>query len=66
MLLESQSAKTLDQEHQRQLRSSSLRRTDENSHPVRLAIANTLIGWARRIAPELPDTRVLRTRAAPN
>lgn len=66
MLLESQSTKTLDREHQRRLRSQSLRRSDESSHPVRLAIAHTLIGWARRIAPELPDTRVLRTRAAPN
>lgn len=66
MLLESQSAKTLDQEHQRRLRSTSLQRTEASSHPVRLAIANTLISWARRLAPELPEARVLRTRAAPN
>jgi len=66
MLIESQSVKSLDQEHQRQLRSRSLQREAGESHAVRLAVANTLMAWARRLAPEIPDTRVLRTRAAPN
>ncbi|MGI9648441.1 MAG: hypothetical protein ACR2OI_07980 [Acidimicrobiia bacterium] len=66
MLIESQSTKSLNQDRSQRLRSSSLRRPDKSSHPVRLAMANTLIGWARRLAPELPEARVLRTRAAPN
>lgn len=66
MLIESQGVKSLDQEHQRQLRTSSLQRPTRAGHPVRLALANTLMSWARRLAPELPDPRLLRTRAAPN
>lgn len=33
---------------------------------LRIALAGMLAGLARRLAPELPEQAVLRTRAAPN
>jgi hypothetical protein len=35
-------------------------------HTIRVAVARALAGLAHRLAPEVPEVPVLRTRAAPN
>ncbi len=66
MLIEPQGIKNLDGEHRRQLGKPRLRRKSSSRHPVRTVMAGTLVPWPARLAPEVPEPMLFRTRAAPN
>lgn len=66
MLIESHGISRLNAEQRRRLESPALRRDRHHRHQVRVALAHTLIAWAQRLAPEVPEPNFLRTRAAPN
>ena len=66
MLIEPSGIRALDGEHRRQLGTRPLRRRSPRANPARTAIAGALVAWAARLAPEVAEPMLLRTRAAPN
>lgn len=65
MLVETRTVTDLDAAHRAQLTRSGPSPRPSDRHPVRLAIASTLVGWARRLVPDLPELVVLRIRGTP-
>lgn len=66
MLIEPQGIKNLDGERRRQLGTPRLRRKSSVRHPVRTVMAGALVTWAARLAPEVTEPMLFRTRAAPS
>ena len=63
MLFSDSAVRTLDTEHKRQL--SGIARRNNSNHKVRIAVGSALVAFGRRLAPEAPESQVLRNRAGP-
>ena len=66
MIMYHRSVRHIDDARREQLTRLASSRSARRLPRLRIALASVLAGLARRLAPELPEHAVLRTRAAPN